>query len=232
MQLFFNMLLAHLVGDFYLQTDKSCEAKRKGIGSVHHYIHALVIFAVSMLLSNDFQSFWLYALVIALAHLVVDCLKSYVRKRDLAAFCVDQLLHIAVLMAVVWFYLRQHPSWSQFAFLPDARMVVAACCLIVCCKPANILIKLVLERYRIEVPASKGRELNNAGALIGCLERVLCLVFVVLNQYEAIGFVIAAKSILRFKDGETAKTEYVLVGTLLSFGIAIAAGLALKYVII
>ena len=38
-------------------------------------------------------------------------------------------------------------------------------------------------------------------------------------------FVIAAKSILRFKDSDTDRTEYVLVGTLLSFGIAIAVGL-------
>lgn len=35
----------------------------------------------------------------------------------------------------------------------------------------------------------------------------------------------AAKSILRFKDSDTDRTEYVLVGTLLSLGIAIAVGL-------
>ena len=49
--------------------------------------------------------------------------------------------------------------------------------------------------------------------------------FVVIGQYEAIGFIIAAKSILRFKDTDTAKTEYVLAGTFLSFGIALLCGL-------
>jgi hypothetical protein len=45
-----------------------------------------------------------------------------------------------------------------------------------------------------------------------------------INQYEAIGFIVAAKSLLRFKDTDTAKTEYVLAGTFLSFGIAIICG--------
>lgn len=45
------------------------------------------------------------------------------------------------------------------------------------------------------------------------------------GQFEAIGFIVAAKSILRFKDTDTAKTEYVLAGTFLSFGIAILCGL-------
>jgi len=56
------------------------------------------------------------------------------------------------------------------------------------------------------------------------LERMLVLLFVFLCQIEAIGFLLAAKSILRFKDTATAKTEYVLVGTLLSYGIAILIG--------
>ena len=42
------------------------------------------------------------------------------------------------------------------------------------------------------------------------------------------GFIIAAKSLLRFKETDTAKTEYVLVGTLLSFGIATLFGLIVK----
>ena len=48
------------------------------------------------------------------------------------------------------------------------------------------------------------------------------------GQYEAIGLLVAAKSILRFKDTDTAKTEYVLAGTFLSFAIAILCGLILS----
>ena len=60
------------------------------------------------------------------------------------------------------------------------------------------------------------------------MERGLILIFVVLAQYEAIGFLIAAKSILRFNEttSENEKSEYVLTGTLLSLAIALLLGLA------
>lgn len=74
-----------------------------------------------------------------------------------------------------------------------------------------------------------GSQAREAGALIGSLERLLTLCFVLLGEFEVIGFIIAAKSILRFKDNERPKTEYVLAGTLLSFGIAILMGILLKY---
>jgi hypothetical protein len=90
-------------------------------------------------------------------------------------------------------------------------------------KPANILIKLILERYKVGNSESC-EDIKNAGALIGNLERILTIIFVMINQYEAIGFIVAAKSLLRFKDTDTAKTEYVLAGTFLSFGIAIICG--------
>ena len=45
------------------------------------------------------------------------------------------------------------------------------------------------------------------------------------DRYEALGLLIAAKSIIRFGDKETAKTEYVLAGTLLSILIAVLAGM-------
>ena len=89
---------------------------------------------------------------------------------------------------------------------------------------ANILIKLVLKKYQVGETQSC-ENIKNAGALIGNLERILTIIFVIIGQYEAIGFIIAAKSILRFKDTDTAKTEYVLAGTFLSFGIALLCGL-------
>lgn len=65
----------------------------------------------------------------------------------------------------------------------------------------------------------------NAGALIGIIERWLILAFVIMQRYEALGLLIAAKSIIRFGDKETAKTEYVLAGMLMSIFIAVMAGL-------
>ena len=67
----------------------------------------------------------------------------------------------------------------------------------------------------------------HSGALIGYTERALMLIFVVLSQYEAIGLLIAAKSILRFSEASSGneKSEYVLSGTLLSLLLAVITGL-------
>ena len=74
---------------------------------------------------------------------------------------------------------------------------------------------------------SSDNDLLNAGRLIGNIERILTLTLLLMSQYEVIGFLIAAKSILRFEGVKTSKTEYVLIGSLLSFGVAIIIGITI-----
>lgn len=85
-----------------------------------------------------------------------------------------------------------------------------------------------MTQWEGQVEDGKEESLPSAGSYIGILERLFVLIFVLANQWQAIGFLIAAKSILRFGDISKAKsrklTEYVLVGTLLSIGIALARG--------
>lgn len=70
------------------------------------------------------------------------------------------------------------------------------------------------------------------GLWIGCTERLIILTFVLTNHYDAVGLLIAAKSILRVSDQQARKqTEYVLLGTLLSLALAVAVGEALKQVV-
>ena len=102
--------------------------------------------------------------------------------------------------------------------------VAAAVAILVCWKPSNIFIKLMLKHYSVNMPADKENGFN-AGALIGTIERWLILIFVCMQRYDALGLLIAAKSIIRFSEKDTAKTEYVLAGTLLSIFIAVLAGL-------
>jgi hypothetical protein len=65
--------------------------------------------------------------------------------------------------------------------------------------------------------------LQNGETLIGQLERGLIFLFFLAGHPESIGFLLAAKSILRFEESKKAKQgEYILIGTLLSFSAAIA----------
>ena len=218
-------LLAHLVSDFYLQTEKSCKSKAdNAFKSGHLYIHALITFACAWLFSLN-VGYWWAALLIAALHLVIDGLKSICRNLK-GAFFYDQLLHVAVIVAAVALFNNKgvilFPTW-----LPETKVLLWIVAFVFCLRPANFFIQNIFKDAKISIPDSgKEQSLPNAGRVIGNVERMLTLVFVMLGQYEAIGFLLAAKSLLRFRETDTVKSEYVLVGTLLSFGIAILVGVA------
>ena len=219
--LFLSLVLAHIIGDFYLQTDKCCEQKEtRKFKSWFLYVHAITIGLLSWIIVPS-CNFGLWALLIAIFHFAIDAVKIHCPK-GLWSFVIDQLFHLSILAAISTIYettkelpLQMIDNQSSFS----TPLLILA--ILLCMKPANILIKLILEKYQV----ASCDNIKNAGALIGNLERLLTIVFVMLGQFEAIGFIVAAKSILRFKDTDTAKTEYVLAGTFLSFGIAILCGL-------
>ncbi len=67
------------------------------------------------------------------------------------------------------------------------------------------------------------------GATIGALERLLIVTFVLVGAEAAVGFVIAAKTIARFKQlDDRGFAEYYLLGTLASVSVAVATGLVAK----
>ena len=222
--LFLSLVLAHIIGDFYLQTDKCCEQKEtRKFKSWFLYVHTIIIGLLSWMTVPS-CSFGLWALMIAVSHFAIDAVKIHCPK-GLWSFVIDQLFHLSILAAISTIYETTKELPFQMIDSPSSfstPLLILA--ILLCIKPANILIKLILEKYQVGESASCDN-IKNAGALIGNLERLLTIVFVLLGQFEAIGFIVAAKSILRFKDTDTAKTEYVLAGTFLSFGIAILCGL-------
>jgi hypothetical protein len=220
-ELFLCLLLAHLIADFFLQTSESCNSKReKKWRSGCHYLHSAIVFVLLWLVSFRLE-FWWCALAIAVTHLAIDMWKSY-REDKVKWFVVDQLLHIAILALVAWLWCKFN-EWTVPFGMPT-KYIALAVAIVVCWKPANIFIKLMLKHYSVNMPEEKAGGFN-AGALIGNIERWLILAFVIMQRYEALGLLIAAKSIIRFGDKETAKTEYVLAGTLMSIFIAVMAGL-------
>jgi len=68
----------------------------------------------------------------------------------------------------------------------------------------------------------------NRGRLIGDLERLLLMVVVAAGSYEALGFLIAAKGLIRSRELEQREwAEYFLIGTLASTAVALGAGMIL-----
>lgn len=97
---------------------------------------------------------------------------------------------------------------------------------------------MVLIRSALELPTLQMRrdEDRTAGAIdiargrtIGALERALALTLILLGEYGAVGWIIAAKSLARFKALEDREfAEYFLIGTLASFLLAVLAGVGIR----
>ena len=224
-ELFLCLLLAHLVADFALQTNKICKdkAERKW-KSLYHYGHAMVVFGLSWLVAFDL-GFWWCALIIGVSHFAIDMWKSY-RSETVAWFALDQILHLGIIAGMAWIWCAWYVRAMPFEI--SVKFVAIAVAVLVCWKPANILIKLTLKHFCVNMPEDNANGFN-AGALIGTIERWLILIFVCMQHYEALGLLIAAKSIIRFSDKETSRTEYVLAGTLLSIFIAVMMGLIVVF---
>lgn len=230
-RLFVGLLLAHLAGDFMLQTDSLCKQKReKKAGSWFLYVHAIVISLLSLIALWNLR-LWYVALVIGVCHFLIDLGKAYVKKDNVWVFVIDQVFHILILIPSVFLCVRHFgwttPDWLTLQVQKAEGIAAAA---ILCWKPANLFIKEVLKYNRVSFPTEDSSTFN-AGKLIGTLERWLILVFILLGRHEVIGFLIAAKSIIRFGEKDKEQTEYFLAGTLLSITIAVACGLLLGLIV-
>lgn len=173
--LLLSLLMAHVIGDFYLQNDRYCKGKEdKKLKSPFLYIHSAIIGLLSWLFVPAFD-FWLFALLIVITHLLIDAMKLYMCK-GLYPFLIDQIAHIIILFFVANQYVPQNHLPIQYINILDNISFPMFLFAILCClKPTNILIRLILERYKIGETKSC-ESIKNAGALIGGLERVLTLI--------------------------------------------------------
>lgn len=254
--LVFNLIIAHVLGDYYLQWSSSC--KNKVLYSVKGkdlWLHSLIIGILSWGAIWDIRGWWLAACIMV-SHFLIDWSKSCIlvkcnifkieksdpvklgdgtnKRHNLWVFLIDQILHISFIVVFTKIWLIENNDWRQFGWFQEfaathplrTNTIVA---MMLALKPANILILLILGACKVGNTSSKDENHGNfhSGELIGWLERGLMLLFVVMSQYEAIGFLIAAKSILRFNEASSGseKSEYVLTGTLLSLATALVLGI-------
>lgn len=221
--------LAHVLSDYTFQSDKKAKEKNAhGFQSPFLKWHILMVFVMSWTLSFQLW-FWTGALVIAVTHWLIDGFKPLLSRWRLCqkyAFFIDQTMHLIIVLVIVLIYNVLCNKNINIEWLPLPYLGIVAA-FILCTKPANIFIKEVILAFNISIEKNDAdnNDLPNAGKLIGILERWLILIFILYHQFEAVGFLIAAKSILRYREDAILKTEYVLIGSMLSYGIAIVLGI-------
>jgi Protein of unknown function (DUF3307) len=231
---------AHVLADFVFQTNWMAANKRDPVRLIAHIAVVLLTAIAAMGLLHPA----LFAL--AAAHLVLDAGKAWLPWKGLVPFLLDQALHGATIIAValwvpdLWamglWGAPTDEGWGLWGDDPATNllpcMMLLATGLIVATRAGGFAIGLYMAQWAGTLPMG----LKNGGRAIGMLERGLIFLLVIVGLPEGIGFLIAAKSVLRFGavGDDRAFSEYVIIGTLASFAWAIAASfltvMALQYI--
>ncbi len=241
---FLLLLLAHVLVDFYWQPTRwVTDKKAKKHKSRYLYLHILLVIIVSYVALHQWDN-PLPAIALGIAHGVIDLVKiSFDEKGSLTWFIADQAAHLATIaLAALILTSNITPGIEAFtAWLNTPKTLATLSGALLSLSPVSFLVGILTRPWREELSKlapDADDNLANAGRWIGMSERLLIFVFVIVNQYSAIGFLIAAKSLLRYNDKAidsgippayiSKKSEYVLVGTLMSYTCAIAVALAVR----
>ena len=219
----YKLILAHLAGDFLLQPNAWVQAKEaKKLAAYQLYLHVLIHGLLVWLLVWE-PGFWKWALLLAIFHWAIDAAKLQFQKpaTKRTVFFLDQLAHIVSIYFIWRWYFGDIIRWEK---LGEEPVILLAIMVIFVTTPCSYFVKVFISKWIPEQTIDTAGSLQNAGKYIGIIERLFVFTFIATNNIAAVGFLITAKSVFRFGDLREAKdrklTEYVLIGTLSSFGIA------------
>jgi len=203
-------------------------------------IQGAIFGMITYLLAGSWESAWLIP-VIAVLRVTLEGSNSRLEKRNnegllFLSFLLKHFMYLLVLLGC-WCVLVGVGISDIFEILTlitsNITLWVVGFSYIIVIWPAGLWIGNITAPWRNEMEKTSSQGLKKAGLMLGRLERVLILTFVFINHYEAIGLLIAAKSVFRFKDIKNVKdrkeSEYILIGTLLSFVIAVLVGMIARW---
>ena len=221
---FLPMLAGHLIADFWLQPNSWVLHKNEnGIKSLKLLLHVAIASILPVVFTSRLNLWWFVPVIFA-THLIIDFFKTKL-KDNISAFLFDQFLHISILWALAYWGTKMEISVNVAIFW------IYALGFILITNPVGIFTGKFLN---VVIPEKEKILKMDVSGWIGILERILILIFITSGQFSAIGFLIAAKSVFRFNDTRengNKKAEYFLLGTLISFTLAIVVGLIIKFLI-
>jgi hypothetical protein len=229
-QILVPLLTAHFLVDFILQTDE--DVKRKQSIFVFSK-HIVLVTLLSYLLVGSWGCFTI-PLVILISHAFIDLLKRTIKKDSLTIFLVDQVAHYLVILGLSLYIQSElmdgvtNQFWLYVFGSNYIKTLVIIISVIIVTKFSSIIISYIIKPFQVKIfkSESNNKEEIKTGRIIGYLERIIILVLFIAEIPAVVGFLITAKSILRYAEIKNEKdkvmVEYVLIGTLLSFTIGIS----------
>lgn len=257
MQMLFRALLAiylaHLLTDFVFQTHRLVEQKRRGKPAAY-FLHGLTHYLAAVLLVGFFvpgsgllPRTHLVLLALTFVHLLIDFTKIRLTHKSVlndgsAAYIADQLLHFLSVALAAWLlapsvHFTDLAAWlSRGRAIPSQLLVVPVIYVGVIFGGGYLIRALtrpLSEGLKLDQPEKSASSLQNAGLYIGWLERFLLLTALLMQSPGTAGLILAAKAIARYPEFKSERfAEYFLIGTLLSFSLAILGGAVLMKVVL
>lgn len=231
------LFAAHVLADFVFQVRWIIDLKHR-LGPF--FVHVVIVAATAFALLGALSGAALMAVAIVTgSHALIDWAKLRVSRTSRVdghargapvMFLIDQALHVLAIVLIAWYFRdawnqgwwAAFPGTWQTGFLTVLSLVAG---FVLATRAGGFVIGMFMAGFessqRNDDESDQG--LIEGGKWIGLLERALIFVLVLAQQFQAIGFLIAAKSILRFQySKERSHSETVIIGTLASFGWAIA----------
>jgi len=219
-ELLIALVAAHLLADFVFQTTHMVLNKKRPLIMLMHGLH---VFALTALFSGGAIAL---SIGIALSHVVIDAVKIHLAPDTLRVYLLDQCAHLVVLLAaVMWLPDAVLAHWWPPLSTDMIQIALVLSGLITATMAGGVAVGHLMAPFK---SAARPEGLEYAGRMIGLMERGLIFLMVMIGEPSGIGFLIAAKSILRFDtvSRDQKMSEYVIIGTLASFGWALAASFA------
>ncbi|QPG07072.1 DUF3307 domain-containing protein [Salinimonas marina] len=238
MTLLLLLLSAHFIGDFYLQpnhwiADRHAHKARSVALYKHTAMHAVLAAIAFYFAGYDWSTLGAGTLVVAVSHGLIDYFKA--GRTSTLAFVVDQLAHLLIIgiVCAVALNLTVGQLQGYFLSLRQPAWLIYLLGYLFILQPASILIAQVLAGHTARLQNTDSQSLGSAGRWIGYVERLLALSFVLVEQYTGLGFLVATKTVFRVGDLSKSKdmrlTEYMMLGTLISFAIALITGWSINW---
>lgn len=222
MNLLISVLLGHALGDFYFQTNKMVQNKGKYI-LLHVILYTLTI-SFFYYFNTKYLNLNITGLIF-LSHYLIDSINIHIKLKfssliqEFYLFLLDQTLHIIALLGIIAVFNAEVLTNGSVS---NVLLIVTILAYLV--MPSSVLIDKVINMISKEDLI--GNFTIDEGTLIGILERLLIIVMGLTNAINGIGFLIAAKTMVRYgqfdngekeeKNNMNFRSKY-LVGTLLSF---------------
>lgn len=230
-----KLLLAHVLTDFVFQSKSIADNKLKFKKSGRHCLYLLIISILILLVSGYRNVYLLIPLtMISLIHGIIDYFKAKIdAKTDdkwrWLLFTADQLVHIISIISIIVIFLPQYSAgyYEKIGYYSHSTNWIKLSLFLTLITFGGCYFTSAVcqglkptEKQKKEFADLQNESLLNAGKYIGIVERVIIFGSILIGRYEIIGFLIAAKSIIRHQDtnhNNRMFTEYFLIGTFTSF---------------